>query len=153
MRQCFFLNDIKGSGQRNWALGEEANNVVGKEEHFIATHWFTFCPPSIWTNVLKMPCNSVCRGLVVVLLKVFQGFRKGIVLFVLLCMTVGDLYNSLVYPLTLAFSKMNLWLSGAAFVRPWVLYSWPDNLLYIVAHREKIFFYFMSLPVALRESL
>lgn len=67
----------------------------------------------------RMQCNSVCRGLVVVLLKKsFRGLEKELSSLYLLCMTVGDLYNSLVYPLTLAFSKMNLWLSGAAFVRP-----------------------------------
>lgn len=36
--EYFLLNNIKGSCQKNWALGEEANNVVGKGEHFIAIH-------------------------------------------------------------------------------------------------------------------
>lgn len=70
-------------------------------------------------------------------LQVFQRFRKEIVLFTMWCTTVGDLYNSLVYLLTLAFSVMDLWLCDAIFVEPWVLYSWPDNPLYIVAHREQ----------------
>lgn len=38
MKECFFLNNIKGLSQKKWALGEETNNVMGKEEHFIATH-------------------------------------------------------------------------------------------------------------------
>lgn len=103
----FFLNNIKGSSQKKWVLKEEENNMVGRKRTFhchIFVHIFLLLLNKSSKGAVKFYVQRACNYT----LQVFQGFRKEIVLLVMLCMTVDGLYNSLYYLLTLAFSKMNL---------------------------------------------